>query len=129
MGDRGRPRIQINWAEFDKLCQLHCTLIEIADWFGCSEDTIERACLREKGANFAEYYKKRAARGSVSLRRAQMSAALGNESRPMMDTDGKVLVDKKGKPVYSEGKPPNITMQIWLGKQYLGQKENPRDAV
>lgn len=119
----GRPYIQINWAEFDKLCGMHCTLIEIADWFGVSEDTIERACKREKGEGFADYYKKRAARGSVSLRRAQMQAALGSEPRPVLDDDGRVLLDKKGRPVFSRGKEPNVAMQIWLGKQYLGQRE------
>ena len=121
--DKGRPRVQINWADFDKLCSMHCTLIEIADWFGCSEDTIERACKREKGEIFAEYYKKRTARGSVSLRRAQMQKALGTEPKPIIDVDGRVLLDKKGNPVFTKGVTPSDTMLIWLGKQYLGQHE------
>ena len=37
----GRPRKEINETEFAKLCRLQCTLIEIADFFDCSEDTIQ----------------------------------------------------------------------------------------
>ena len=40
----GRPKKQINWEEFDKLCFMQGTLAEIAGFFGVSEDTIERSC-------------------------------------------------------------------------------------
>lgn len=95
MENMARPRIEINWEEFDKLCNLQCTLSEIAGWFGCSEDTIERACKREKNEGFADYYKKKSQNGKISLRRKQMEIAL------------------KG----------NVGMLIWLGKQYLGQND------
>ncbi len=91
----GRPRIEIDWVDFDKLCGMQATLDEIAAWFNCSEDTIERRVSEEKGMRFAEYKAQKAARGRISLRRAQMQKAL----------DG------------------NVVMQIWLGKQYLGQKD------
>ena len=37
----GRPRIEIDWAEFDRLCAVQCTLAELAAHLGVSEDTIE----------------------------------------------------------------------------------------
>lgn len=95
MAEMGRPKITINWDEFDKLCHLQCTLVEIAEWFSCSEDTIERRVKEEYGVTFAEHYKKKASKGKISLRRKQMDIALGG----------------------------NVTMLIWLGKQYLGQSE------
>ena len=91
----GRHKIPIDWEEFDKLCLMQCTLSEIADWFQCSVDTIERRCLSEKKLYFAEYFKKKSVGGKVSLRRAQFKAATGG----------------------------NVSMMIWLGKQYLGQKD------
>lgn len=91
----GRPQIEINWTAFDKLCLLQCTLEEIASFFNCSVDTIERAVKRDKGFGFAEYYKKKSAGGKSSLRRKQMEVALSG----------------------------NTTMLIWLGKQYLEQKD------
>lgn len=94
-GRTGRPKIQINWEEFEKLCSLHCTLVEIAEWFKCSEDTIERAVQREYKTTFAEIYKKKSSRGKVSLRRRQYEIALSG----------------------------NVTMLIWLGKQCLDQKD------
>ena len=91
-----RPRVEINWKDFDKLCGLQCTQVEIAEWFNCSIDTIARAVKREFGEGFAEYYKKKSSRGKISLRRYQWELAK-----------------------------TNTTMAIWLGKQYLGQKDQP----
>lgn len=91
----GRPRVNINWDELNKLCALQCTLIEIAYFFNCSVDTIERRIKSVKKETFADYYKKHSSEGKISLRRAQYSKAL-------------------------EG---NVPMLIWLGKQTLGQKD------
>jgi hypothetical protein len=77
---KGRPLIPIDWEEFDKLCLMQCTLIEIADWFGCSIDTIENRCKSEKKLLFSEYFKKKSVGGKVSLRRAQFKAATGGTS-------------------------------------------------
>ena len=91
-----RPKIKINWVDFDKLCALQCTQVEIAEWFDCSIDTIARAVKREFGEGFAEYYKKKSSKGKISLRRYQWELAK-----------------------------TNTAMAIWLGKQYLGQKDQP----
>lgn len=93
---KGRPRHKIDWEDFDKLCELHCTLIEIAGWFDCSIDTIEAATLRDKGMHFSDYFKIRSAPGKISLRRKQFEKAMTG----------------------------SVPMLIWLGKQYLGQKDN-----
>lgn len=89
-----RPRKEIDESQFRKLCQIQCTLTEIAAWFECSEDTIERWCKRELGQSFAEAHKIFGVDGKISLRRYQFK-----------------LAEK------------NVTMAIWLGKQYLGQKD------
>ena len=89
-----RPRIEIDAEQFKKLCGIQCTLGEIASWFKCSEDTIERWCKREFKMGFAEAFKRYSADGKISLRRTQFR---------MAET--------------------NCSMAIWLGKQYLGQKD------
>lgn len=91
-----RPRKEISKEQFERLCGLQCTLEEIAGFFKCSEDTIERWCKREYKENFADVYKKYSKDGKISLRRAQMKAALSG----------------------------NATLLVWLGKQYLGQTDN-----
>lgn len=91
----GRPKIELDWNEFDKLCQLQCTLREIASWFDCSEDTIERRCQDTHGMKFADYYAQRRGKGKISLRRKQFDVAIAG----------------------------NVSMLIWLGKQYLGQSD------
>jgi hypothetical protein len=94
-GKPGRPRTKIDWTEFDKLCGLQCTLKEIAYFFDCSEDTIERAVKREFQRDFSDLWEEKSAAGRISLRREQFRLAQAGDR----------------------------TMLIWLGKQYLGQKE------
>ena len=91
----GRPRKEIDNKIFENLCGLQCTLEEIAGVFDCSPDTIERWCKREYGETFADTYKKHSAKGKMSLRRAQFK-----------------LAEK------------SAAMAIFLGKNYLGQKDS-----
>ena len=90
---KGRPEIEFNLEELEKLARLQCTQEEIASFFGCSIDTIQRRMKDDE--EFCGAYKKGVDEGKMSLRRAQFKAALGG----------------------------NVTMQIWLGKQYLGQSD------
>lgn len=90
----GRPKKEINKDTFEKLCGIMCTLGEIAGVFDCSEDTIERWCKETYKQTFAETFKKYSASGKVSLRRAQFKLA-----------------------------ERSAAMAIWLGKQYLEQKD------
>ena len=91
----GRPQKEIDKKIFENLCGLQCTLEEIAGVFDCSADTIERWCKREYKETFAEVYKKHSAKGKTSLRRTQFK-----------------LAEK------------SAAMAIFLGKNYLGQKDN-----
>lgn len=94
MPKNGRPPIEIDKDQFEKLCGIQCTEEEISGWFKCSLDTLSRWCKKEYNETFAEIYKKYAASGKTSLRRYQFKLAQTNAS-----------------------------MAIWLGKQYLGQKD------
>jgi hypothetical protein len=93
----GRPRKEIDQHYFEGLCEIQCTLEDIAHVLHVSEDTIERWCERTYELGFADTFKKFSATGKTSLRRYQFDLA------------------KKGNP----------TMLIWLGKQYLGQSDKP----
>lgn len=75
-----RPRINIPKKEFEKLCALQCTLDDIAGFFDCSEDTIERWCQREYGKGFAEIFKQKRKKGIVSLRKSGFDMAKNNPS-------------------------------------------------
>ena len=72
-----------------ELAEFGCTNTEIAQFYGCSENTIRR--------NYGENLTKGRASGKTRLRELQWAVAA------------------KG----------NVTMLIWLGKQVLGQSENP----
>ena len=95
----GRPPIifsDADWQNIEKLCSLMCTADEIAQFMGVSVDTLSRRIFEQFGCTFAEYHKRNSVEAIISLRRIQWKSALNG----------------------------NATMQIWLGKQYLGQKNN-----
>lgn len=89
---RGRPVKDIDQKQFEKLCELQCTLHEIIAWFDISDKTLENWCKKTYGMNFSEIFKIKRGKGMVSLRRAQWELA------------------KK-----------SAAMAIFLGKNYLGQ--------
>ena len=91
-----RPKVEIDKKQFESACGIQCTLSEIAAFFDCSEDTVERWCKRTYGEGFADIYKKKSEKGKISLRRNQLKLSETNAS-----------------------------MAIWLGKQWLGQREAP----
>lgn len=96
----GRPRIEIDPKEFEKLCAIQCTLIEIAAWFKCSMDTIENFCKKYYKSTFSDAFTTYSAQGKMSLRRNQFRIS-----------------------------ETNCGMAIWLGKQYLGQKEEVNASI
>ena len=104
----GRPRIEFDKKEFENLVGLGCTQEEICWWFRndkgkpANVDTLSRWCKRTYGLNFQEYYKKNGGVNlKIQLRRNQLK-----------------LSEK------------NAAMAIWLGKQYLDQRDRDiSDAV
>lgn len=100
MAKAGRPRKEIDKDTFEKLCSIMCTLDEIAAFFDCSEDTIERFCKREYKQKFADVSKQKQNFGKISLRRSQFQLA------------------KK-----------NVAMNIFLSKNYLGMSDTVQQEI
>lgn len=90
----GRPIKQIDSKQFENLCGLQCTQEEIAAFFDCDADTVANWCKRTYGVGFSEVFSQKRGKGKISLRRAQWQLAENN-----------------------------ATMAIFLGKQFLGQKD------
>lgn len=91
----GRPRKEVDWHQVDTMCEFHCTGEEQAAILGMHYDTLDARCREQHGVGFSEYFKQKSAGGKMSLRRKQFTAAM----------DG------------------NTTMLVWLGKNWLGQKD------
>ena len=100
MARTGRPAKEIDQKQFENLCGLQCTLEEICGWFGVCSDTLETWCKRTYDMNFSEVFKQKRGVGKISLRRSQWR-----------------LAEK------------NANMAIWLGKQYLGQKDQVETTI
>lgn len=90
---RGRKPIPIEEDQLRKLMQLNCTLDEVAAFFQCSRDTIERRMKQNK--KIADAVEQGRNLGKLSVRRKQFE---------LMNKD-------------------NAQMAIWLGKVLLNQRE------
>lgn len=100
MGSRGPKPVQINWDEFDKLVSYQCTQVEIASFFDCSVDLLEKACLRDRGVKLSEIWDKRKFSGKVRLRKVQFEIAesKGTGAATMAIFLGKVILNQNDKP-------------------------------
>ena len=101
MAKMGRPKINIDKKIFENLCAIQCNEIEICGCFDCCEDTLNKWCKENyrnengKPMTFSEVFAEKRQQGRASLRRSQWR-----------------LAEK------------NATMAIFLGKQFLGQRDN-----
>lgn len=84
------------WDSVKYMCMIHCTGEEIAGVMQMDYDTLNKNCKEKWGIPISEYIKNNNSNGKMSLRRMQWKAAENGST----------------------------TMQIWLGKQWLGQREN-----
>ena len=99
----GRPPKAFEVRLFETLCEMQCTSIEIAAAMGiCRETLYNKVVDIYKSDSYSTVYDDLRANGNVSLRRAQWKSAV---------TDG------------------NVTMQKFLGEQYLGQESVSRQKI
>lgn len=95
-GQIRQKRDNIDQKQFESLCAIQCTREEITSVLNISRDTLLRWCKEVYNTDFATIYEEKRQLGKASLRRMQWKNA------------------EKG----------NTTMQIWLGKNLLGQKDS-----
>lgn len=84
--------------QFIDLCKIQCTISEIANFFHISIDELDKQCHKAFGISAHYAQKEFGSEGKISLRRSQFKTAV-----------------EKNNPI----------MQIWLGKNYLDQCEDP----
>lgn len=93
-----RPKKELSQKQFEALCAIQCTEEEICDVLGVTDKTLTNWCKETYGKRFSEVFRMKRQGGKASLRRTQWKLAQ-----------------------------KNTAMAIWLGKQYLGQKEPDRN--
>ena len=74
----GRPRIELDWEEFEKLCKLQCSLEEMCQFFGVSHQTLERRCKEHYKETFGQIFDKKRVGGLISLRRNMFKMSARN---------------------------------------------------
>jgi AraC-like DNA-binding protein len=97
----GRPagsrEVAIKWKTVQTMAKQHSTADEIAAVLECSTDTLSRHCQADHGELLEDYLTRYRAGGRASLRKLQWSTAQGGGKQA-------------------------AAMQIWLGKNWLGQR-------
>ena len=101
MARTGRPKKNIDREQFEKLCALQCTLQEVCGFFNVTDVTLNTWCKKTYGTTFSDVFAEKRVAGQISLRRSQFK-----------------LAEK------------SAAVSIWLGKQYLGQRDHDiTDAI
>ena len=90
-----RKKIEIDWKFVDEKLANFWEGTEVAAHLGVDRHTLERRIQEKYKVSFGTYKAQKRARGEAVLRELQLRTAMSG----------------------------NVTMQIWLGKQYLGQKD------
>ena len=85
---------------FEELCHIQCTQKEIASVFRVHPDTVRDWVARAYGEDFSTIYEKFSDDGKASLRRIQFKHA-----------------------------EKSVPMAIWLGKQWLNQRDRISTAI
>ena len=93
----GRPRIELDPKQAKIFGYFRATYDTMAEQLGCHVDTI-RAAMQDDKSEFSKAYKKGFSGMKMKLSEAQVKTAI--EDR-------------------------NPTLLVWLGKQYLDQKDSP----
>lgn len=99
----GRPQVQWDeneWKQFDIFCAARDSQADIAEAMEVDIKTIDAICKREKGMSFSAYSDQKRGYGRALIAGKQLEVAIGG----------------------------NVAMLIWLGKQWLDQKE-PRQIL
>ena len=93
----GRPRIKLDPKQAKIFGYFRATYDTMAEQIGCHVDTI-RAAMQDEDSEFSKAYKKGFSSMKMKLSEAQVKTAIEEH---------------------------NPTLLVWLGKQYLDQKDNP----
>ena len=88
--------VEIDQKTFEGLCHIQCTQREVCDFLNVDDKTLTKWCKTTYGLPFSDVLRQKRGGGKVSLRRTQWRNAIDLN---------------------------NTTMQIWLGKQFLGQTD------
>lgn len=91
----GRPKTDIDWKFVDEHLQAQCDGVGIAGLLGIHPNTFYNAVKEKFNCDFSEYSAIKKGEGKELLRKKQMETALSGDK----------------------------TLLVWLGKQYLDQKD------
>ncbi len=97
------PRKEVDWDRVDELCELQCTVKEVAADQGMHPDTLNKRIREEtEHSSFTSYFQEKRQPGLSSLRHKQYVKAVEQE---------------------------NTTMLIWLGKNWLNQSDKVEEKI
>lgn len=118
----GRPLFQIDWGQVEKLANIFTPIPDIAYIIGCSVDTLERQCKKIYDTTFAVWWKSKAARGKMTIRKTLFSEAVGYENQGYLrEADGNIARYPDGEPIEDKrrDRKPNTMVLMYLAKHVL----------
>jgi len=96
-----RPKKNFDYDKLDAILQFGATLFECEDILEVSESTLKRRIKSKYKCSFEHLRDKKMSKAKQNLRRKQYETAMAG----------------------------NVTMQIWLGKNWLGQTDKVEQSI
>lgn len=102
-GTGGRPRASLDqdqWRSLDIMCNAGVPQADIAEAMRVDVKTLGAICQRDRGLTFSQYRQQKKGKGRAAIAAKQFQVAMSGQ----------------------------VAMLIWLGKQWLGQREPRLEA-
>jgi hypothetical protein len=80
----GRPVLFIDLEELKRIMSFYPTLDEVASWFTCSPDSVERRVKEEWGLTFKDFRERCSGKTRLLLKRKAISKALEEDNEKML---------------------------------------------
>ena len=96
--NEGRPLIKFDdkkWKDFEQLCALQCTKIEITGWLDVDDKTLDKLIKDKYKTSYSEIYRTLRGKGYTSLRRSNFKLAAVNASMAIFLSKNYLLLKDK----------------------------------
>ena len=112
MAKMGRPIKEIDWKEFEQLCFLQCSMVEMCRWLHVTEKTLQRRIKEQYGETFSQVFGKKRVGGLISLRRNMFKMSEKNPAVAIFLAKNFLGMADKQEVTGSGGEPIRHTIEV-----------------
>ena len=118
-----KPEKNIDFEDIQKILAFYPTLDEVASWFHCSPDTIERRVKEAWGCTFKEMRELGAGKTRLLLKRKAVSKALEEDNEKMLVYCLRTMTDLDDRKDTTEGASLKKILSLNYSLDFISEEE------